>query len=347
METGIIVIRMRSRTIEISHRTVVFTILFLALVWLVIRIAPVVVSLFIAVLLATALNPPVDRLAQLRLPRPLAILLVYILLWSAVGWGLKIIISPLIIETTNLANRLPVFVDQFGGWLESIGIPGVDGSVVAGQVGQIGAIPANLVRFTVFLFSNLIAVIAVLVITFYMLLERRNLDKYLFVLFGDDGERQARAFVDKLEARLGGWVRGELLLMLIIGVLTYAGLLLLKIPYALPLAILAGVLEILPNIGPIVAAIPAILVGLTVSPIMALAVAALYFLVQQLENSVIVPKVMQRATGVNPLVTIVSLAVGFELAGAIGAILAVPIVIALRLVATDVLGLAVLQKLGK
>lgn len=334
------------RTIEVSHRTIVFTILFLALVWIILQVTSVVISLFISILLATALGPVVDKLTKLRIPRAAAILVIYILLLSLLGWGISTIISPLIEQTTNLVNRLPDLFDQLGKWLESLGIAGVDSGVIKDQVSQLGALPANLVKFVVFFFSNLISVIAVLVVTFYLLLERKNLDDYLLILFGDN-EKKARSFIDHLEARLGGWVRGELILMFIIGLLTYVGLLLLKIPYALPLAILAGVLEILPNIGPIIAAIPAILIGVTISPIMAIAVTALYFLIQQLENSLIVPKVMQRAAGVNPLVTIISLTIGFELAGATGAILAVPIVIVLHLVATDIFGLTVLQKLGK
>ncbi|MEK7521687.1 MAG: AI-2E family transporter [Patescibacteria group bacterium] len=332
------------KTIEISHRTIIFTLLVLGAVWVLNQISSILITLFIALLLTTALNPVVDKLTQYRAPRPLAILVVYIGLIALLIGGLASIITPLVDETTNFVNRLPDLFDQFGAWLESVGIQGVDGRLIANQASQLGQIPANIVKFVIFLFSNLIAVVTLLVITFYMLLERKNLNKYLLVLFGGDGEGKAKTFVDKLEASLGGWVRGELVLMFIIGTITYIGLRLLGIPYALPLAIIAGVLEILPNIGPIVSAIPAILVALTVSPIMALGVAALYFVIQQLENSLIAPKVMQRAIGVNPIITIVSLAVGFQLAGAVGAILAVPIVIVLRLVLTDVFGFQALRK---
>ena len=334
------------KTIEISHRTIIFTLLVLGAVWLFIQISAIVVTLFIALLLTTALNPVVDRLTQLKLPRGIAILIAYIALISLLSAGLTSIIAPLIDETTSLVNRLPDLFDQFGAWLASFGISGVDGGLIANQVSQLGQIPGNIVKFVIFLFSNLIGVVTLLVITFYMLLERKNLDRYLLVLFGGDGERRAKTFVDKLEASLGGWVRGELILMLIIGTLTFIGLKLLGIPYALPLAIIAGVLEILPNIGPIVSAVPAILVALTVSPVMGLGVAALYFVIQQLENSLIAPKVMQKAAGVNPLVTIVSLAIGFQIAGAVGAILAVPLVIVSRTVLVDVIGFQALRKIS-
>jgi predicted PurR-regulated permease PerM len=119
----------------------------------------------------------------------------------------------------------------------------------------------------------------------------------------------------------------------------------LGVPSALPLAILAGLLEIVPTIGPVIAAVPAVLVGFTVSPVIGIAVASLYFLVQQLENHLIVPKIMQKAVGVNPLVTILSLGVGFQLGGPIGAILAVPILIVLLLIASELLGLSAAKRI--
>lgn len=334
------------RTIEVSHRTIIFTISLLVVVWVLVQLVPIIITIFIALLLTTALNPIVDRLTHLKIPRALAIVLVYLVLIGIIVASLSSIISPLLGQTTDLVNRLPELFDQLGKWLSSLGIPGVNGDLLATQVSQLGTLPGSIINFFIFLFSNIIAVVTVLVITFYMLLERKNLDKYVLVLFGRDREKQAKIFIDRLEARLGGWVGGELILMFTIGLMTYAGLRILGLSYALPLAIIAGVLEILPNIGPIVSSIPGILVGLSVSPIMGLGVAALYFLIHQLENTLIVPNVMRRAAGVNPLVTIISLAIGFKLGGTTGAILAVPIVIIIRGILVDVFGFHSLQKIS-
>lgn len=334
------------RTIEVSHRTIIFTISLLVVVWVLVQLVPIIITIFIALLLTTALNPIVDRLTHLKIPRALAIVLVYLVLIGIIIASLSSIISPLLGQTTDLVNRLPELFDQLGKWLSSLGIPGVNGDLLATQVSQLGTLPGSIINFFIFLFSNIIAVVTVLVITFYMLLERKNLDKYVLVLFGRDREKQAKIFIDRLEARLGGWVGGELILMFTIGLMTYAGLRILGLSYALPLAIIAGVLEILPNIGPIVSSIPGILVGLSVSPIMGLGVAALYFLIHQLENTLIVPNVMRRAAGVNPLVTIISLAIGFKLGGTTGAILAVPIVIIIRGILVDVFGFHSLQKIS-
>src|SRR5690606_25972552 len=108
---------------------------------------------------------------------------------------------------------------------------------------------------------------------------------------------------------------------------TYVGLMLLGVPYAVPLAIIAGLLEIIPNIGPTISAIPAILVPLLVmhDPVTALFVAALYIIIQQVENNVLVPKIMQSAVGIHPLITILLIIIGLKLSGVAGAILAVPL----------------------
>jgi len=124
--------------------------------------------------------------------------------------------------------------------------------------------------------------------------------------------------------------------MIIIGLLTFIGLTLLGIDYALPLAIFAGFLEIIPSFGPFISAIPAVLVGLLISPLMALAVIALYFLIQQVENNFIVPQLMAKECGLNPLVTIIALIVGFKLGGVIGAILAVPVVLLIEIILTEI-----------
>ena len=143
--------------------------------------------------------------------------------------------------------------------------------------------------------------------------------------------------VDSVEKKLGSWARGQFTLMFVVGFMTYLGLRLLEIPFALPLSILAGLFEIVPYLGPIIAAIPSILIGLGISTISGLAVAALVFLVQQFENYIFVPKIMQKSTGVNPVITLLSLAIGFKLAGFVGLLISVPIFVTLQIVLKEYL----------
>ncbi len=206
------------------------------------------------------------------------------------------------------------------------------------------SVPANLFKFIAGIFSNVLDLLALGLITFYLLLERKSLDHYLTVLFGEEKEKDIEKVIDKIEYRLGGWVRGELLLMLIVGVMSYIGFRIIGLEFALPLAILSFLLEVIPNVGPTVAALPAVLLALTLSPYHALATAGWCILVQQLENAIFVPRVMRKAAGVNPLVSILALAVGFKLGGIGGAILAIPSFIAIEVIAGEVFSSKNLKK---
>ena len=168
-----------------------------------------------------------------------------------------------------------------------------------------------------------------MVITFYFLLERKSIDKYI--------PEKWQLVISNIEFNLGSWLRGELLLMTVVGVMTYLGLLLLGVDSALPLAVLAGTLEIIPSFGPMISAIPAILVALTINPIIAIGTGALYWGVQLIENNLLVPRVMANALGVSPAVVLLGLMIGFRLNGPVGAILAVPILVVIRVILTDIM----------
>lgn len=319
-----------TQKIEISYRTIVFTVFFLLGLWFLYEIRQIILVLFVSIILMSALNPTINRLEQFRVPRWLGIIVIYFVIFGGIGTVAGLIIPSLIAQTELFVTRLTPLI-------KNIGVVGfsLDSSLVTSQISQLGSVPANIIKFTLSFFSNIITVFALLIMSFYLLIERKNLNKYLLVLFGENQEKKAEEFVDKIEKRLGDWVRGEFILMLVIGSMTYLGLSILGIEVALPLAILAGLLEIIPNIGPTVSAIPAILVGLTVSPLMAITVTALYFLVQQMENSFIAPKVMQKTVGVNPLITILALTIGGKIGGIMGAILAIPLLLVIQVISVE------------
>lgn len=321
-----------SQKIEISHRTIVFTISLLIGIWALVQVRSVLLQLYVAFILMTGLNPLVEKLSAIKIPRTVAIVIVYFGLLGTIVGVLAGIIPPFVDQTSTLLNRFPQI-------LSSLGLPTIVGTNLVDQIGKLGSIPGGVVKISVAVFTNILQVVAVLVLTFYLLLARRNLDESLVVLFGVDRKEKARRLIDMLEKRLGGWVLGELILMTIIGVLTYIGLRILDIHYALPLAIFAGLLEIVPTIGPIISAIPAVIIGLSISPLTALAVIAFYFLLQTAENQLIVPKVMQTSVGLSPLVTLVVLAVGLKLGGTIGALMGVPIFLTIQVIASELLGI--------
>ena len=309
--------------IEISHRTVIFTVFFLFFLWLLYQIRHILVILFVGVILMSALNPVVERFEKLKIPRILAVILVYLLILSFFGLILAGIIPPLVTQTKILISRFPSYYKSLESW-------GIDSGITNSQIdyflNRLSSISFDLIKVTVEFLGNFLVIFTLIFVSFYLLLERKNLDEYLKKLFGP-ADKRVGEIINRMEKRLGEWVRAQTTLMLIVGIMCYFGLILLGIDFALPLALLAGLLEIVPNIGPTLSAIPAILIGLAISPLMGLAVAALYFLIQQVENHIIVPQVMKKEVGVNPLVTILALGAGFNLGGVLGAILAVPFII--------------------
>lgn len=310
---------METKKIEISRKTIIFTVTLLLSLWFLYQIRSIIVLLFIAFILMTAVNPLIRVAKKIKLPTIVVMLVVYFGLITLVSTVIASLVPAVVQQTKDITLRLPTYMHN----LEDIFNAQFDPNVIGGYL---NSIPSNLLKIAAGAFSNIMNILALFFMSYYLVLERPNLHKYLMRFFEDrDAESKAEALVLEVERQVGGWVRGELLLMVIIGVLTYAGLALLGVPYALPLAVLAGLLEAVPNLGPTIAAIPAILIGLTVSPVIALGTLILSIIIQQLENNLIVPKVMQSATGTEPLVTIVVLLVGFTLGGVAGAILSMPI----------------------
>ncbi len=321
------IIKQMTRRIDVSYKTIIFVTVFLLALWIIWHILDLLLLLFVAVIFMSALSPVVNFLTNLKIPKALGIFFIYILIIGVMGVGLTISFTPLVEETTKLITILPSVLADF------LKVGNVDPGIIQQEFTNLSR---NLLQVSKTLFDNLLTVILLLVLTFYLLLERESLEKRIATLFLDKEERINKLLYE-IEGKLGAWLRGQLLLSLIIGLLVYIGLLLLQIPYALPLAILAGVLEVVPVIGPIISAIPGILLGLSISPFLAGGVAAMYFVVQQLENHLVVPQVMSKAVGLNPLVVILAIAVGGRLLGIGGALLAVPIVVVVQVIIADFL----------
>ncbi len=319
------------KKVEISHRTVVFTVLFLLGLWFLYFIRDIILQLFVALLLMTILGPFVTLLTRIKIPRAVSVLITYILVLGALGGVIALIAPTLAQQTTNFVNALPAYLAKIG--VNS----SLTGNLTGGVLTQLGAIPGEIVNFTVSIFSNIVSLVTVLVFAFYLLLSHDKLKDQAGFLFGQTKKQQIGRFMDAWENKIGKWARGQLFLMFLVGLATYIGLFLIGIPFALPLAILSGILDIIPILGPIVAAIPAILIGFGISPVVGLAVTAVSFLVHQLEGYILVPKIMEKSVGVSPLVVLISIAIGARLLGIMGVIISVPFVITLQVLVKEYL----------
>jgi predicted PurR-regulated permease PerM len=314
----------RTTKVEISHKTIIFTFSFLVLAWFLYSIRDLILGIFVALLIMVILNPLANRLSKYKIPRAVSVLIVYLLGLSVLGVVIWALVPPLVEQTGNFVNGLPAYLENVG-FISRFGNQGLE------QItSQLGSIPAQVAKLTLSLLSNFMGVLTVLIFAFYFLVARDKLDDQLIFLFGKEKRKEISETIDRLEVKLGGWARGQIILMLLVGVSTYVGLVLLGIPHALPLGILAGLFEIIPYFGPVLAAVPATVIGFGTSPVMGFAVLLLSFLIQQLENYIFVPKVMEKSAGVSPIITLIALAIGFRVAGITGVVISVPVVITIQ-----------------
>lgn len=311
---------MKPQRIEISYKTILFIVALSVILILLWSIRNILILLFICFLFAETLNPTIVSLEKLKINRAIAIILVYFSIISFISFAVAGIVPIVVEQTTGLINVLPSIISQidiFGFSVNSIDW--------ASQFKFIESLPTSIARLTVSIFSNFFSFFVVLFMTFYLLIERNNIRNYSFKIFGSRGREKTLLFLELLEKHLGNWVNAEIILMTTIGLLSFFSFTLIGLNYALPLAIIAGLLEAVPGLGPAISTILAAMVGLTISPMTSLLAIISGIIIQQLENNFIVPKVMKETVGINPLVTIISIAIGAQLGGILGAILAVPV----------------------
>lgn len=322
------------KKVEISRRTVIFGIFFILFLYFLWVIQDLLFSLIIAFIVMSALNPAVSFLERFKIPRSISSVLIFILLITGFGYLISVLIPPVIEETSALFKNLPGYINTIDArW-------GLKGSVDTQQLTRsIPTYTTSALDIVRGLFSNLFFLFTTIFFSLYFLIEEKLMHK-LFLRFYEKKDAHAIAAIfDKAEVRMRDWMWGELTLMFTIGVMTYIGLTVIGVNYALPLALLAGLLEIVPIIGPTISAIPAIIISLPVSGVLPIFVAILYLLIQQLENQIIVPMVMKRAIGLNPIVTLAVLIVGGKLAGTLGTILALPITLCAETIVFEVIQL--------
>lgn len=298
-----------------------------AFVWFV---RDIIGLLFVALVLASAVDPWIDKLQRYRIPRGISILLMYLLIVAVLGGVVWLLIPPFITQVTEIANTLRDYAPELDAFYQSI-TQTPDVSLITEVQRGITSFSSSLTNLTSGIYSaaanvvgSIAALLIVLVVTFYMTIEEDGMKKFIRSVAPIEYQPFLVQKINRVQAKMGSWLRGQLILMLIMGALTFVGLFILQVPYALVLAVVAGLAEFVPFIGPIIAAVPAVFFAWTDSPWKALGVIIFYTVLQQLENQVLVPKVMQKVVGLNPIVVIAVMLVGAKIAGIIGVLLAVP-----------------------
>ncbi len=327
------------QTISISTGTFLKAVLIVLGLWFLWFIREIVAIFVVAIMLASVIDPFADWFAKKRIPRGLAVLIVYTVLLALTS-VIVIVLVPIVVEQSgqlieNLSVSATSLIDSFvqfqqrHQFLENIttGLESFQQSLNAS---------ANSVFSTVKgFFGGLAALLIVLVLAFYMVVEENSMRRYFMTLAPEEYQPYLTQLLKKMQNKIGAWLRGQIILGFVIGLAVYIGLKLLGVPYALLLALIAGLFEIIPYVGPIVALIPAAIIGFAQSPVLGLAVVILYLVIQQAENNVLVPKIMQKVTGLSPILSIAALLVGVKVGGVVGAILAIPLATMIAVVVED------------
>ena len=317
---------MKDTSLTVTTKTILITLLVMFLIWVTYLLLDVVLAIFLSLILALTLEPLVDFFRSKRIPHSLSVVIVVLTaLFLVIGLA-SIAVTPFIQQSQYLIANFPKYLESLGNIR---GMEKYAAELNNAIFSQISNSTNNVITATIDVVSGIGTGFVVLVFTVYILLDFTNLRRLFISAFHPNQQPDVQLTVNEVERKLGNWLRGQLLLMLIIGSLTFIGLTILGIENALPLAVLAGLLEIIPIIGPLISLIPAAIVGFSDSSLTGFAVIGLYILIQQFEGQLIVPKVMQKAVGLNPLVTLLAILVGSKLFGVIGVFLAVPLTIVL------------------
>ena len=327
-------------TISISTSTFIKIVVIGLLLLALYAVRDIVVMLVVAMILASAMDPLVEWLyRKARFPRGLSVLLVYVIFLGLLTLSIYFLVPPIVAEFSQLSGRIQEVKSEFSNQagivsnaLNQLGF--ANGLSAIGE--SFGQLTSGFFQKTLGVVSSFVQVIAVLVFTFYLISSENGMKNFIKSLVPFRHQAYAVSLTDKIQKKIGYWLLGQLFLSAFIFAFTFLGLTLLGVKYALALALLAGLLEIVPYLGPILSAVPAVFIAFIESPPLALFTIILFVLIQQTENYILVPKVMGRTVGANPLLILLAVLVSFTLLGIVGMLIAVPIVAAVTVFISDV-----------
>ncbi len=306
------------------------------------QLLELILVLLIALIMAAAMHEPASALERRGLPRPATIFVVYAGLLAVIGALVAAIAGPLVSEVQALVENAPeIFEDlrgQFTDLVDGVAGEGTGENIVQAVGGALSEVDVGgLVEIPLQAAGIVVNVIIILFLSAYLVLERDRAAGWFVPLLPPERRRPALRLGKAVFRRLGRFVLGQLLVMSVVGAAMFVGLVVLGVPFALPLALFAFVVEAIPMLGPWIAIIPALAVAFAESPTHALILAGWWFVVQQFEGYVLTPAVMGRVQHLSPTVVLLSVLGGFQLLGIVGALIAVPVVAAAAMVVEGVL----------
>jgi len=350
-------INSRPININISTFTILKILIVAVIIYFLFLIKDILAVLFVSLIIASAVDPSVDYFQKKQISRGVSIILIYFIAIFTIFVVVTSIVPPIVKEFDDLLNKSPDYISRMADEYQVVKDYVVKHGVLDKFKENLGSFSngiqgaaSGLFSTVGSIFGGIFSFILILVITFYMVVEENAIKKLIWQVTPRQYQTYIMGLIHRMQRKIGLWLRGQFILSLTIFLLTYIGLsapsfleyvlpgyfAAFNMEYALVLSIIAGLAEFVPYMGPMLAAIPAVFLAFSQSPTLAIMVIILYSVIQWVENNILVPKIMQKTVGLNPIVSISVLMIGFQLGGVMGAVLAIPVATAVQEIILDV-----------
>lgn len=309
----------------------------LVLAYFVFVIRDLLMVILTAIVIASAVDPAARWFSRFNIPRVLGVLIVYLGVMTALVGMFVVFLPPLIGDVTSLASSFPQYIDEisnaefnnipgFHNFLETVTQGSLTGDLASKITATFSSATVGFLTTVSSVFGGLLSFILIITLSFYLAVQENGVENFIKIVTPIQHENYVVDLWRRSQKKIGLWMQGQLLLMALIGVLTYLGLSILGVRHAMFLALIAAMFELIPVFGPILSAVPAIAFALLDGGLtLGLLVAGLYVIIQQFENQLIVPLVVQKIIGIPALIAILALIAGGTIAGFLGVIISVPV----------------------
>lgn len=324
---------MENNKIDISSSIILRILVIILIGGFLYLIREVIALLLVAIVVTAALNPIIRKIQKLHISRTYAVILVYLVFFLTLGGIISFVVPLLIHQFQEFFKSFPELLNKSFPQSFNLSEKISDLNLESSFFGSLNSIFSFAGDFALRVVSSM----AIISMSFYMSLHEDGLKKFVIVFTPENHKKLVTHLVDKIYESFGRWMIGLIITMFFVGILYYTILSVLGVPFAIVLALIGGFLEIIPYFGPILAGVPAIILGFLQSPLIGFLVLLFYWLINLIENHILIPKIMNKAVGLNPVLIILALLVGAKLAGVPGLFLAVPLAGAVNVLVKDYL----------
>jgi predicted PurR-regulated permease PerM len=326
------------KTINISTSTIIRFFVVLLAIGLLYLLRDIVLVVFAALVLAVAVDRPIDALERKGVPRVLSVTFIYLLLFAAVAFLIYLIFPVLAMQIKNLLTNYSFYLKKIGQLQPKTTLFNIR-DLVDQFADKLTASASTVFGTLASFFGGVISFFTVLLLAIFFSAQEDGVRKFVFYLAPEEHQQYTLIVFDKIQQRVGGWLWGRIILSIALGLLVGVGLYFLKIKYALLLGCMAALLSFIPIVGPVISAVPAVLLGLSKTAVLGLSVTLLYlFIFTIVENFVLIPILMKKAVDLNPALIVLVLLIGAKVAGTTGAILSIPAAAVIAVLVEEYIG---------